>query len=202
MDCSMPGFPVLHHLPEFAQTHIHWIGEAIQPSHLLSPSSPPPLKLSQHQDLFLKSAICIRGPKYWSCSISPSNEYSGLISFRMDLLDLLAFQGILKSFFQQHISKTSILWLSALFMVQLSYAYMTTGKIIPLTIQTFVCKVRLLSRFATAFPPKSKCYLIAWMKSPSTVILEPKNIKSVTVFTFSPSICQEMMGLDAMVLVL
>ena len=125
--------------------------------------------------------LCIRWPKYWSFSISPSNEYSGLISFRIDWFDHLALQGTLQSLLQHHSSKASILPCSAFLMVQLSHPYMTTGKTIPLTIWTFVSKVmsllfNMLSRFVTAFPPRSKHLLISWLKSPSAVIFEPKKI--------------------------
>ena len=155
-----------------------------------------------------KSALCIRWPKYWSFSfsISPFSEYSGLISFRMEWLDLLAVQGTLKSFLQHHSSKASILWCSAFFKVQHSHPYITTGKTITLTRQTFVSKVmsllfHMLSRFGTAFLPRSKCLLILWLQSPSAVILEPPKIKSDTVSTVSPSICHEVMGPDAMIFV-
>ena len=136
--------------------------------------------------------------------MSPSNEYSGLISFRMDWLDLLAVQGTLKSLLQYHSSKASILQHSAFFMVQLLYPYITTGETIALTRQTFVSKVisllfNTLSRFAIAFFPKSKCLLISWFQSPSSVILEPKKIKSVPMSIVSPCICHEVMGLDAMI---
>ena len=139
-------------------------------------------------------------------SISPSNEYSGLISFRMDWLDLLAVQGTLKSLLQHHGSKTSILWRSAFFIVQLSHPYMTIRKTIALTRRTFVGKVmsllfNLLSRLVIAFLPRSKCLLISWLQSPSAVILKPKQIKLVTVSIVSPSICHEVMGPDAMILV-
>ena len=132
-----------------------------------------------------------------SASVLPMNEYSGLISFRMDWLDLLAVQGTLKSLFQHHSSKASILWHSTFFIVQLSHPYMTTGKTIALTMQTFVSKVmsllcNTLSRFVTAFLPRSKCLLILWLQSPSVGILEPKKMKSVTVSTFSPSICHDL----------
>ena len=111
MDCSTPGLPVHHQLPEFTQTHVHWVGDAIQPSHPLSSPSPPTFNLSQHQDLFQWVSSSIRWPKYWSFSFStsPSNEYSGLITFRMDWLDILAVQGTLKSLPQYHSSKASIL---------------------------------------------------------------------------------------------
>ena len=138
MDCSMPGFPVYHQHPELAQTHVHWVSNAIQPS--LSNTSPPAFNLSQHQGLFQWVSSSNQVAKYWSFSfsISLSNEYSGLISFRMDWFDLLAVQGTLKSLLQHHSSKASVLQHSALFMVQLSHPYMTTGKTIALTRQTFV----------------------------------------------------------------
>ena len=155
-----------------------------------------------------ESVLCIRWAKYWSFSfsISPSNEYSELISFRIDWFDLLAVQGTLKSIFQHHSSKASILWCSAFFVVQLSPPYMTTGKTIALTRWTFVGKVMSLlfsrlSRLVIAFLPRSKCHFISWLQSPSAVILEPKKIKSVTVSIVSPSICHEVMGPDAMILV-
>ena len=145
MDCSIPGFPVLHYLLEFAQTHDHWVSDAIQPSnHLilfhplfLLPSIFPSTRVFSNE-----SALHIRLPKYWSfsSSISPSNEYSGLISFRFDWFYLLAVQGTLKSFLQSHNLKASIIWHSPYFMVQLSHPYMTTGKIIALTRWTFVGK--------------------------------------------------------------
>ena len=145
---------------------------------------------------------------YWnfSYSISPSNEYSGLISFRTDRFDLLPVQGTLKSLHHHHSSKASILWCSAFFMVQLSHLYMTTGKTIVLTIQTFVSKVtslfsNKLSTVAIAFLPRSKRPLILWPQLPSTAILEPKKIKSDTVSIVSPSICHEVMGPDAMIFV-
>ena len=129
--------------PEFTQTHIHWVSDAIQSSHPFLSPSPPAFSLSQHQGLFQWIGSHIRWPKYWSFSlrISPSNEYSGFISFRMDWLDLLAVQGTLKSLLQHHSSKVSTLWHSAFFIVQLSHPYMTTGKTIALTRWTFVGKV-------------------------------------------------------------
>ena len=141
----------------------------------------------------MSGGLCIRCPKYWSFSfnISPSNEHPGLISFRMDWLDLLAVQGALKSLLQHYSSKASILWCSAFFMVQLPHSYMTTGKTIALTIWTFVGKVmsllfNTLSRLVITFLPRSMRLLISWLQSPSAVILEPPKIKSVTVSTVSP----------------
>ena len=155
-----------------------------------------------------ESLLCIRWPKYWSFSfsISPSNEYSGLISSRMDWLDLLVVQGALKSLLQHHSSKTSILWCSAFFIVQLSHPYMTTGKDKALTRQTFVGKVMSLlfnmrSRLTITFLPRSKGLLISWLQSPFAVILQPPKIKSVTVSIVSPPICHEVRGPDAMILV-
>ena len=154
----VPGFPVFHYLLEFAQTHVHWVGDAIQPSHPLSPLL---LLLSIFLSIRVFSselALCIRGPKYWSFSfsISPANEYSGLISFGIDWFDLVAVQGTLKNLLQHHSLKPSILWCSAFFMVQLSHLYMTIRKPIALTIQTFVSKamsliLNILSRFVIPF---------------------------------------------------
>ena len=141
--------------------------------------------------------------KYWSfnLSVSPSNEYSGLISFRIDWFDLLTVQGTLKSLLQHHCLKALVLWCSPFFMVQLSYRYMTTGKTKPLTRRTFVVQVmsllfNMLSRLVITFLPRSEHLLISWLQSPSAVILEPRKIKSATV---SPSICHEVMGPDAMI---
>ena len=146
MDCSMPGFPVHHQLPELTQTHVHRVGDAIKPSHPLSSLLLLPSILPNIRVFSIESVLHIRWPKYqsFSFSISPSNEYSGLISFRMDWLDLLAVQGTLKSLLQHHSSKASILWCSAFFRVHLSHPYMTTGKTIALTRQTFVGKVMSL----------------------------------------------------------
>ena len=156
-----------------------------------------------------KSTLHISWQKYWSFSfsISPSNEYSGLISFRMDWLDLLAVQGTLKSLLQHHSSKARILQCTAFFIVQLSHPYMTTGKTIALTRQTVVGKVvslifNTLSRLVIAFLPRSKHLLISWLQPLFAVILELKKIKSVTVSIVSPSICHRVMGLDAMILAL
>ena len=154
------------------------------------------------------SVLHIGWPKNWSFSftIIPSNEYSGLISFRMDWLDLLAVQGTLKSLLQHHSSKASILQCSVFFIVQLSHPYMTTGKNIALTRWTFVGKAmsllfNMLSRLVIPFLLRSKRLLISWLQSPSAVILESPKIKSATVSTVSPSICHEGMGPDAMILV-
>ena len=170
---------------------------------LLLPSIFPSIRVFSN-----KSALLIRWTKYWSFSfnISPSNEHPGLISPRMDCLDLPAVQETLKSLLQQHSSKASILQCSAFFIVQLSHPYMTTGKTIALTRQTFVDKVmsllfNMLSRLVITFLPRSKRLLISWLQSPSAVILEPKKIKSATVSNVSASICHEVMGSDAMILV-
>ena len=188
MDCSVPGLPAHHQLLEFTQTHVHWVADAIQPSHPLLSPSPPAFNLSQHQGLFkwvsslhqvakvLKFQLHHRSLSF---SISPSNGYSGLMSFRIYWLDLLAVQGALKSLLQHHSSKASILQCSAFLIVQLSHPYMTTGKTIALTRWTFVGKVMsllfyMLSRLVITFLPRSKCLLISWLQSPSAVILEPK----------------------------
>ena len=170
---------------------------------LLLPPIPPSIRIFSNE-----SAPRIRWPKYWSFnfSISPFNEYPGLISFRMDWFDLLAVQGTLKSFLQHHSSKASILWCSAFFIVQLSHPYMTTGKTIALIRQNFVGKVmylifNMLSRLIITVLPRSKRLLISWLQSPSAVILVPKEIKSATVSTVSPSICHEVMGPDTLILV-
>ena len=148
----------------------------------------------------------IRWPKFWSFSISPSSEYSGLISFRIDWFDLLAVQGALKSLLQHHNLKASIIWHSVFFMVQLSHPYMTTGKTIAFTRWTFISKImsllfNMLSRFVIAFLPRSKHLLILWLQLPSAVILEPKKMKSVPVFISPPSICHKVLGPDATILV-
>ena len=155
-----------------------------------------------------ESVLRNRWPNYYSFSfsVSPSSEYSGLISFRMNWLDLLAVQGTFKSLLQHHSSKASILWHSAFFIVQISHLYMTTGKIIALTEWTFIGKVmsllfNMLSRLVIAFLPRSKYLLISWLQSPSAVILKPKKIKSVTVSIICPFICHEVMGTDVMILV-
>ena len=161
--------------------HVHHVGDAIQPSHPLLSPSPPTFNLSQNQGLFQGVGSSHQVAKYWSfsLSISPSIEYSGLISFRIDWFDLLAVQGTLKSLLQHHSSKTSVLRCSAFFVVQLSHPYMTTGKTIALTRRTFVGKImsllfNKLSRLVITFLPRSKCLLISWLQSPSAVILEPQ----------------------------
>ena len=166
MDCSTPGFPVHHQLPEFTQIHAPWVGDAIQPTHPLLSPSPPAFSLSQNQGFYSRSVLCIRWPEYWSFSfsISPSNEYSGLMSFRMDWLDLTAVQGTLKILFQHHSLKASI-WHSAFFIGQLSLPHVTTGKTIALTRWTFDGKVmsllfNMLSRLVITFLPRSKRLLI------------------------------------------
>ena len=201
MNHNMPGLPVHHQLPDFTQ--IMSI-ESVMPSNclilcrplLLLPSVFPNIRV-----LTSESALHIRWSKYWSFSfnISPSDEHPGLISFRMDWLDLLAVQGTLKSLIWHHSSKASILH-STFFIVQLSHPFMTTGKTIALTRWTFVDKVMSLlfnmpSRLVITFLPRSKRLLISWLQSPSEVILEPPKIKSATV---SPSIGQEVMGLDGL----
>ena len=190
MDFSTPGFPVHHQFLESTQAHVHCIGDAIQPSHSLSSPSPPAFNLSQNQGLFQWVGLHIRWPKYWSFSFSirPSNEYSGLISFRMDGLDLIAVQRTFRNLLQHHGWKASVLQCSAFFIVKLSHPYMTTGKTIALTRLTFVGKVmsllfNMLSRLVRTFLPNSKRLFISWLQSPSAVILEPQNIKSVTAST-------------------
>ena len=178
MDCSTPGFPVYHQLTELAQTHIHELGDAfnhliLHRPLLLLPSIFPSIRVFSNE-----SVLFIRWPKYcsFSFSISPSNEYSGPISFRIDWFDLLAVQGTLKSLFQHRSSKASLLQPSAFFIVQLSHPYMTTRKTITLTRQTFVGKVmsllfNMLSRLVIAFLSRSKHLLISWLQSPCAVIL-------------------------------
>ena len=184
--------------------------ESVMPSNHLIPSCLLLLpSIFPHIGVFsYESVLHIRWPKYWSFSfsISPSNEYSGLISFRVDWFDLLTVQGTLRSLLQHHNLKVSILWHSAS-LYGPALTSMTTGKTIALTIWTFVSKImsllsNIMSRFVLAFLPRSKHLLISWLQSPSTVILEPKKIKSVTASIVSSSICHKVMGLDAMILVL
>ena len=192
MDCSMPGLPVHHQLPEFTQTHVHQLSDAIQPSQPLLPllflsSIFPSIRVFSSE-----SVLCIMWPKHWSFSfsVSPSNEYSGLISFRIDWFDLLAVQGTQES------TPAPLFKSSVFFMVQLAHPYITTGKTIALTRRVFVGKVmsllfNLLSRFVIAFLSRNKHLLISWLQSPSTVILEPPKIKSATVSIISPSIAMK-----------
>ena len=185
MDCSMLGTIVHHQLPKLAQTHVHPVGDAIQPSH---PFSSCLQSFTASGSFQMSQFFASRWPKYWSFSfsISPSNGYSGLISFWTDWLDLLAVQGTLKSLLQHHSSKASIIQHSAFFIAQLSHPYPTTGKTIALTRWTFVGKVMsllftMLFRLVIAFLPRSKSLLISWLQSPSAVSLEPQNIKSLTI---------------------
>ena len=208
MDCSTPGLPVHPQLSESTQTHVYWVGKPSNCLILCCPLLLLPSIFPSIRGFSNESAHHIRWPKYWSFSfnISPSSEHSGLISFRMDWLDLLAVQGPLKSLLQHHSSKAPIRQHSAFFIVQLSYLYMTTGKPIALTRQTFVGKVmsllfNMLSRLVIAFLPRSKHLLISWLQSPSAVILEHPKIRSATVSTVSPSICHEVIGPDAIILV-
>ena len=180
MNCSILGFPVYHQLPELTQTYVHRVGDAIQTSHLLLLPLLPPSIFPSIRVFSNGSILHIRWPQNWN--FSPSNGYSGLISFRMDWLDLLAVQGTLKSLLQHNSSKASILRCSAFFRVQLSDLYMmNTGKTIALTRWTFVCKVmtlifNMLSSLVIAFLPRSKHLLISWLQSPSAVIWEPTKI--------------------------
>ena len=207
MNHSTPGLPVHHQSWSLCKlTSI----ESVTPSWhlifchplLLLPPIPPA------RDFSNESTLRIRWPKYCSFSfnISPYNEHIGMISFRIDWLDLPALQGIPKSLLQHHSSKASILWCSAFFTVQLSLPHMTTGKTIALTRQTFVGKVmslflNMLSRLVITFLPRSKHLLISWLQSPSAVTLEPQKIKFDTVSTVYPSICHEVMGLVAMIII-
>ena len=172
VDRSTPGLPVHHQLPEFTHIHVHWVGDAIQPSHFLASSSPPAFNLCQHQGFFkcISSSHQVAKVLEFQLQHNPSNEHSGLISFRMDCLDLLAVQGTLKSLPQHHSSKASILWCSDFFIVQLSQPYTTTGKTIALTKRTFVGKViPMLSRLVITFLPKCKYLLISWLQAPSAM---------------------------------
>ena len=207
MDCSTPGLPVHHQTPGVLLKLISI--ESVMPSNHLFLCHPLLLLPSIFPRVYSnESALRIRGTKYWSFTfnISPCNEHPGLISFRMDWLDLHAVQGTLKSLRQHHSLKQSILWCSSFFIVQLSHPCMTTGKTIALTRWTFAGKVmylpfNMLSRWVITFLPRSKRLLISWLQSPSAVILEPPKIKSDTVFTVSPSISCEVMGPDAMIFV-
>ena len=184
MDCSMSDFPVHHQLPELTQNHIHQIGDTIQWSHPLSSPSPPTFNLSQHQGLFIWVSFSHQIAKVWSFSfsISPFNEYSGLISFRIEWLDLLAVQGILKSLLQHHSSKASILRCSTFFIVQLSHPYMTIGKTTALIRQTFVGRVTfllsdMLSRLVIACLPRSKHILFPWATESLQMVTSAMKLK-------------------------
>ena len=192
MDCSIPVFPLLHYLLEFAQTHVHHVCDTIQPSHPVLPLLLPPSIFPSIRFYSNESVPRIKWPKYWSFSfsISPSNEYSELISFRTDWFDLLAVQGTLKSVLQHHSSKASILQLSAFFMVQLSHPDMTPGKTIALTRWTFVGKVtsllfNMLSMLVIAFFPRRKHLSISWLQLLSTVIWSQRKLNPL-LFPFSP----------------
>ena len=202
MNCSTSGFPILHHPLELAQTHVHWIVDAIQPSYVIPFSSY--LQSFLASESFIMNQFFVSGSQsIGACLIiRPSNEYSGLISFRIDWFDLLAVQGTPKSFFQHHSSRVWVLLCPAFLMVQLSHPNMTTGKTIALTIWTFVGKVKsqvikAVFRFVITFLPRRRHLLISWLQSPSAVILEPKKINSVTIFIVFPSICHKVMGTDA-----
>ena len=207
MDCSTPGFPILHHLPEFAQTHAHRAGDAIQPScPRLSPSRLA-FNLSQHQSLFKWVNSLHQVAKV--LELQPQHQslqwLSGLISTNIDWFDILAIQGTLNSFLQHHSLKPSILWCSAFFTVQLSHPHKITGKNIALTMQILSAKQCLCFLicylFVIIFLPRSRHLLISCLQSPSTVILEPKKIKSLNVSIVSPCICHELMGPEAMIFI-
>ena len=209
MNHSTPGLPVRRN--SWSSLRLTSIESVMPSSHLifcrpllLLPPISPRIRVFSNE-----STLHMRWPKYWSFSFSiiPSKAIPGLISFRMDWLDLLAIQGTLKCLLQHHSSKASIRRCSVFFTVQLSHPYMTTGKTIALTRQIFVGKLmslllNMLSRLVITYLPRSKPLLISWLQSPSAVILEPPKIKSDTVFTVSPSIYHEVMGPDAMILVL
>ena len=214
MSNSLQPHPLQHtKLPSPSPTpraYSNWcrVGDAIQPSHAVSLPFPLPSIIPGIRAFYNKLVLCIRWPKYWSFSftISPSKEHPGLISYRMDWLDLLAVQGALKSLLQHHSSKASILRCSTNLIVQLSHPYMTTGKTIALTRWTFVDKVisllfNMLSRLVITFLPRNKCLLVSWLQSPYAVILEPQKIKSVNVLIVCPSICHEVMGPHVMILI-
>ena len=209
MNCSMPGLLVHHQLPELAQTHIFWMGDAIQPSHPPSSPSPPTFTLSQHQVFSNESVLCIRWPKFTgasaSTSVLPMNAQD---SFPLGWTSWISLQskGLSRVFSNTTVQKHQILRHSAFLMVWLAHPYMTTRKTTALTIWTSVGKVTsllfsMLSRVVTDFLSRSKHLLISWLQSLSAVILEPKKIKSVIVSTVSPSICHEVIEPDTIILV-
>ena len=192
MNYSTPAFSVHHNLPELAQTHVHRVSDAIQPSHPLSSPSSPASNLSQHQGLFQWVSCSHQVDKVLELQLQ--HQFFQWIFRGVDWFDLLTVQGTLKSLLQHCSSKASILQCSAFFMVQLSYPYMTTGKTVALTRRTFVGKVmsllfNMLSRLVITFLPRSKHLLISWLQSPSAVILELKKINSLTVSIVCPSAC-------------
>ena len=208
MDCSTPGFPVHNYLPEFVQTHAHWVSDAIQPSYPLSSPSLPAVNLSQHQGLFQWVDSLHQVVKILELQLQhQSFQWIFRVNFfRIDWFDLLAVWGTLKSLLQHHSSKASVFRSSAFFMVPLSHLYITAGKTIALTIWTSVSKVMswpfsTLSGLVIAFLPETKHLLISWLQSPSAVILEPPKIKSDTVSIFSVPICHEVMGLNVKIFV-
>ena len=209
MDCSTPGFPVHHHLPELAQTHVHQLDDAIRPSHPLSSPSPPAFNLSQYQGLFQGISSSHQVVKvlelHASASVVPMNIQDW---FSLGLTGWISLQskGLARVFSNATVQKDEFFGAQLFFIVQLSHPYMTTVKTIALTGWTFVGKVmsllwNMLSKLVITFLPRSKCLLILWLKSPSAVILEPKKIKSDTGPVVSPSISHEVMGPDAMILV-
>ena len=215
MDCNVPGIPVIHHLPAACSNSCplnQWCHPTISSSVIPFSSCPQSFSASEScpvSQLFISGGQNI-GASALAMSIYSthnSNDYLGLISFRIDWFDLLALQGTLKSLLQHHSSKASILWRSAFFMTQLSHLHMTTESTIAGTMWTFVSKVisllfNTLSRFVIAFLPRSNHLLISWLQSPSAVIFEPKKRKSVTTSNFSPPICHEVMELDAMIFII
>ena len=212
MGCTRPGCPVLHYFPTFSQTYVHQVSDAIQPSHPLLAHSPPAFSLSQHQSFSMtrhftssdKSVVASA-----SASVLLINP-EGLISFHINWFDLFAMQRTLKSLLQHHTLKASVLRCSAFFKVKLSHQYMRTEKMIALTRQTFItmCYLCLLIHWVSHrfFLPRSKFFffffLISWLQTPSIFVWEAQKTKSVTVSLVSPSICHEVMGLDAMILFL
>ena len=208
MDCSTPDLPVHHQLLEFTQAHVRWVGDAIQPSHPPSSPSPPAFNPSQHQGLFKWVSSSQQVAKVLELQLQCQSFQWIFRTFPLEWTGWISFQskGLSSLFSQHHSSKASTLWRLAFFTVQLSHPFMTTGKTIALTRRTFVGKVmsllfNMLSRLVIAFLPRSKRVVISWLQSPPAGILEPTKIKSLTVSIASPSICQEVMGPDAMILV-